>query len=106
MCHSWRQLQVLLASADYYELDFTLRSYRNYEGLCTDQACLNGCPSFCDYNFFVCDRPASTPIDYTNAFARGGCEAEGLLVNANDVGQEGRVSFAITFATDMLVCNK
>ena len=88
-------MQVLWTGAEY-DLRFNLEYYASVEGECTTETCANGCPIFCNYIFFLCERPVGTPISYDIRATEGNCI--GGEIDTADLAQQGDVRFSFTFS--------
>ena len=65
---------------DRYELQVTIHSFRNPEGMCAHTHCgpqfcceATACPNSCDYYFSLCLRPVGKPVSFTREIYQGAC---------------------------------
>ena len=77
-CNSGYTGEFCEAQLNGYELQVTIHSFRNPNGLCADQscdrACCEGsCPDICDYYFSYCQRPIESPVSLQRLIGEGNC---------------------------------
>jgi len=81
-------MQVLIAACDY-QLNITLASFSNPEGLCADRTCglEPACPdNTCEYKISVCaDRPVQTPVSKVRLAYKGECSAFNISMPRTNV---------------------
>ena len=77
-----------------FEVQVTVHSFRNSEGMCVDSACQNppssgccegSCPGICEYFFSLCLRPTGTPVSNVTNENQGGPECSATRTGSETV---------------------